>query len=312
VVLANGRDFPDALAAAAVAAKEGAPILLTEAGSIPAATAAWHLANANTLVNVWAVGGASVISADVLTGAKGAATAQVPTLTLASVTATVTTSASFALVANEVTVSALTTGAAAGVLGNDWTVTVSATASAPGTAPSIVVSNSATPCASCTDVVSTSNAVIVTLATGGITAANLKTAFDASPAAAILSLAVGTGSTVIDHGDFGSGTLTSGQTDVKITLTFSGAVDGGSDNVTIAASSAFNAAPISQAITTASGYIISAKTSGSNLVVLNSTGNAPLLAQLTSGTAVVQLAANAFTTSAGLGNAVTTQVLTVS
>ncbi len=311
VVLANGRNFPDALAAAAVAARVDAPILLTEAGSIPAATAAWHLENANTLVNVWAVGGTSVISADVLTDAKGAATAQVPTLTLASVTATVTTSASAVLVANQVTVSALTTGAAAGVLGNDWTVTVSATASAPGTAPVITVSNSASPCASCTDVVAGS-AIIVTLATGGITAANLKAAFDASPAAAILSMAIGSGSTVINHASVFPGTLSSGQTDVAITLTFSGAVTGSATSVLIWSSSAVTAVQIAGAATNATSYIGStAKTSGTYLIQLASPGQGTVLAQFTSGTAAVQLAVDSFSTSAGLSNAATLQVLTV-
>ena len=95
-VLVNGNSFADALAASTFAtlyAVQG-PILLVNAGSIPSATAAWHVANCDSLGEdtganlpddgdpatdedifgtVFAIGGTAVISDDVLAGA-GAAT----------------------------------------------------------------------------------------------------------------------------------------------------------------------------------------------------------------------------------------------
>jgi hypothetical protein len=96
VVLVNGNSFADALAAgtfASLSAVDGV-ILLVNAGSIPSATAAWHVANCDSLGEdtdedlpddgdpatdetiygtVFAIGGTAVISDDVLAGA-GAAT----------------------------------------------------------------------------------------------------------------------------------------------------------------------------------------------------------------------------------------------
>jgi len=96
VVLVNGNSFADALAAgtfASMSAVDGV-LLLVNAGSIPSATAAWHVANCDSLGEdtfedlpddgdpatdetiygtVFAIGGTAVISDDVLAGA-GAAT----------------------------------------------------------------------------------------------------------------------------------------------------------------------------------------------------------------------------------------------
>jgi putative cell wall-binding protein len=307
VILANGLNFPDALAAGPLSAKVGAPILLTLAGSIPAATAAWHVANANSLVNVWAVGGTSVVSAEVLAGAKAAASAQAPTLTLASLTTTATASAMVNIGSNNVTVSALATGVAKGAYGNDWTVSVSATA-ATGLAPVITVSTSASPCASCTDAISTANAVIIAVPAGGITAANLKTAFDASAAAEIFSMAVEVGSTVITASAANGGVLTGGETEVKLALTFSQNVDNGTGNVVVAASSAFNAAVLLDTAATA----FSTTNAVASFTVAAQLTDGAVLAAWTTGTAEVRLAAGVFVTSAPLGNAVTTKVLTLS
>ena len=124
VVLASGRNFPDALAAAPLAAASQARILLVEVGSIPAATAAWHLAKADTLVSVWAVGGTSVVSAAVLTGATSAATAFTPSVTAAS--AAFTHTQDFVDVAlrgtSYVTLSAVSGSATDGAAGNEWSV----------------------------------------------------------------------------------------------------------------------------------------------------------------------------------------------
>lgn len=69
-VLVSGNDFPDALSVAAYAAKESLPILLTQSGSLPAATAQalQNLGVQETVV----VGGASVVSNEVLTSVPGA------------------------------------------------------------------------------------------------------------------------------------------------------------------------------------------------------------------------------------------------
>ena len=65
VFVANGLDFPDALAAAPAAAYEGGPLLLTMPGAVPAAT----MAELQRLKpkQIYVAGGPSVISDDVLT-----------------------------------------------------------------------------------------------------------------------------------------------------------------------------------------------------------------------------------------------------
>ncbi len=64
VVVVNGNRFPDALAAAPLAAAKDAPLLTVEAGSVPAVT----LAELRRLApqRIWVVGGASVVSDDVV------------------------------------------------------------------------------------------------------------------------------------------------------------------------------------------------------------------------------------------------------
>ena len=123
VTLVNGSDFPDALSAAIQAAGMTSPILLVNADSIPAATAAWHIANCATITNVNAVGGTSVISASVLAGAVAAATCAPVGITSAALTVDdvqqrTITLASVAGVAYEVTLTAIEVGA----LANGWAV----------------------------------------------------------------------------------------------------------------------------------------------------------------------------------------------
>lgn len=64
VYLATGKTFPDALAAGALAGKQGAPILLTRPGSLPAAVAADL--NRRNPAHVILVGGPGAVSDDVL------------------------------------------------------------------------------------------------------------------------------------------------------------------------------------------------------------------------------------------------------
>jgi hypothetical protein len=120
VILANGRNFPDALAAAPLAWSSGFPILLTESGSIPAATAGWHVANSDTLQRVWAVGGTAVVAGGVLSGAVGAATAVRPVVT----SATVAFGPTQARINLDNTVTLTATTALPGAVGNDWKVTL--------------------------------------------------------------------------------------------------------------------------------------------------------------------------------------------
>jgi hypothetical protein len=94
------------------------PILLVESGSIPAATAAWHLKNSDTLETVWVVGGTAAVSGTVLNGAVGAATAVRPVVTSATTSNTVTQ----AKINLDDVVTLTATTALPGAAGNDWTV----------------------------------------------------------------------------------------------------------------------------------------------------------------------------------------------
>ncbi|WP_052504487.1 cell wall-binding repeat-containing protein [Rossellomorea aquimaris] len=62
-VVVSGKNYPDALSIASIAAQEGYPILLTEKDTIPAST----LAQANTYKQNYVIGGTGVISQSVLT-----------------------------------------------------------------------------------------------------------------------------------------------------------------------------------------------------------------------------------------------------
>ena len=77
----NGNSFADALAASTLALNTGAPILLVNEVSIPAATAEYHIENCASISFITAVGGTSVISDAVVEGAVGAATCATPAVT---------------------------------------------------------------------------------------------------------------------------------------------------------------------------------------------------------------------------------------
>jgi putative cell wall-binding protein len=123
VVLVNGSGFADALSAGSL----GGPILLVNADSIPAVTAAWHIGNCNTITAVGVVGGTSVVSASVEADAVAAATCAPVGITSATLTVDDVQQRTIALddddgvnaiVADEVTLAAIEVGA----LANGWAV----------------------------------------------------------------------------------------------------------------------------------------------------------------------------------------------
>jgi hypothetical protein len=87
VILVNGNTFADALSAGPLGYFWSFPILLVNADSIPAATAAHHVKYSVDIADVIAVGGTSVISKTVLDGAVAAAkpsAAKISSATLAT------------------------------------------------------------------------------------------------------------------------------------------------------------------------------------------------------------------------------------
>jgi putative cell wall-binding protein len=74
IMLVNGNGFADALAAAPLAHDLGAVMLLTNATSIPAATAGYHVATCAFVSDIYAVGGTAVIADAIIEAAAGAAT----------------------------------------------------------------------------------------------------------------------------------------------------------------------------------------------------------------------------------------------
>ncbi|MFK8026332.1 MAG: cell wall-binding repeat-containing protein [Ilumatobacter sp.] len=85
VTAVNGMGFADALAAGPLAVFNEDAILLVNDSSIPAATATYHVDNCTTIEDIFAIGGTSVISDDVVTGAVGAATCETPVLESATI-----------------------------------------------------------------------------------------------------------------------------------------------------------------------------------------------------------------------------------
>jgi putative cell wall-binding protein len=84
VVAVNGNDFPDALSAGPLAYDYNYPIMLVNDASIPAPTAAFHIANCTQIAEIFAVGGTAVISNAVVTGAVAAATCAAPAINSAT------------------------------------------------------------------------------------------------------------------------------------------------------------------------------------------------------------------------------------
>jgi putative cell wall-binding protein len=82
VLIVNGLDWADALAAGPHGGKVKAPILLVRQCDIPAPTAEFHVTNAPAIDIVRAIGGPAAICEDVLDGAVAAATTATPTATV--------------------------------------------------------------------------------------------------------------------------------------------------------------------------------------------------------------------------------------
>jgi putative cell wall-binding protein len=74
VVIVNGRDFPDALAAGPLAGELGVPVLLTEPDRLPGATRDWLITHAGTIFEVAIIGGETAVSAAVAEQIRSAAT----------------------------------------------------------------------------------------------------------------------------------------------------------------------------------------------------------------------------------------------
>jgi hypothetical protein len=136
VVVVNGNDFPDALTAAPLAGSTQ-PILLVEATSIPAATAAYHVGFCSTIKAITAIGGTSVIADAVVTGAVGAATCAAPAVTSAVLSTPVVTQAyvlaQLVTPTQGVTFTALR-ATLPGTAGNNWTIKFTQAPDATGAA----------------------------------------------------------------------------------------------------------------------------------------------------------------------------------
>jgi putative cell wall-binding protein len=109
LVLVNGNNFPDGLAAGPHAAKAGQPLLLTNATDIPAATAKYHTDNNASISSITVIGGTSAISQTVADGAKAAATITTPTATITALQSTLATPTARIVFSEAITAASLTT-----------------------------------------------------------------------------------------------------------------------------------------------------------------------------------------------------------
>lgn len=75
VFLATGMNFPDALSAAGVAARMGAPVLMTQSNQLNAATQVYLEANRDSIQLIYVIGGTGVINPSVAAAAAEAASA---------------------------------------------------------------------------------------------------------------------------------------------------------------------------------------------------------------------------------------------
>jgi hypothetical protein len=132
-VLINGNGFADALGAGPWASWYSVPgcsLMLVNADSIPAATAAWHAANCESLEGeIYVAGGEAVVSDAVHLGAIAASTCTPVTFT--AVANTLDSGKAIHAVANAdddnedmVRLTAIDGSGAGGLLGDDWTITV--------------------------------------------------------------------------------------------------------------------------------------------------------------------------------------------
>jgi putative cell wall-binding protein len=159
VVLVNRTGFADALAAGPLTEKLRGAILTVGVNSLPAATAAFLAANCGAILKVTAIGGTSVISAEVLAAAAAATKCTVPGISSAALTITKTTqrvmyigdtALAMTNIARDTTAPTLTSiagSAASGVAANNYAISfvdavgapsVTVTPGAPGT-PTVIL-----------------------------------------------------------------------------------------------------------------------------------------------------------------------------
>ncbi len=140
--LVNGNGFADALAAGPNAWHEDSVLMLVDVDSIPAATAAAHVASCVDLTDdphVVAYGGTAVISDAVLAAADAAATCSVPTYT-ATVATVAQTQETYALTgtgvvaADAMTMTAVAGSVADGANGAGWIITIADAGADPSSA----------------------------------------------------------------------------------------------------------------------------------------------------------------------------------
>ena len=228
IVLVNGSGFADALTASILADQigaRGARILLVDADSIPAATAAWHTTNCETIDQVVAVGGTSVVSASVLAGAVAAATCAPVGITSAALTVSDVKQRTITLddlsatntpaVADEVTLTAVEVGA----LANKWTVSF-----ADGAIAGAVVTDTPNTTPPVHTIVYTD-----TFSTKLLTQAQFISNFNNSAAGAYFQASLNAGGVgTVKFGDtarVNTTTSTAGSSDYTVVVTFNQAVD---------------------------------------------------------------------------------------
>ena len=232
VVLVNASGFADALSASILAYdfNNTAPILLVNADSIPAATAAWHTTNCNTIEDVWVVGGTSVVSASVLADAVAAATCAPVGITSAALTVSdvkqrVLSVSDVAgpdgLVGNtdddadngtaiQGRLTAVAGGAADAASGNAWTVSM-----ANGASAGAVVN-------------ATAKTIVYTDAfSAGLTQAGFVSNFNASAAGAIFTASAATNGTGTYVTTPDVAQVSAGSSDYTVVVTFNQNVDNG-------------------------------------------------------------------------------------
>jgi putative cell wall-binding protein len=129
-VLINGSGFADALAAGPWASWYGCSLMLTNADSIPAATAAWHAANCESIDGeIYVAGGEAVVSDAVHLGAIAASTCTPVTFT--AVANTLSSGKAIHAVynvddgnADMVRLTGIDGSGAGGFLGDDWAIVI--------------------------------------------------------------------------------------------------------------------------------------------------------------------------------------------
>ena len=230
VILVNGTGFADALSAGPLARDLDSAILLVNADSIPAATAAWHIENCNTIEYVDVVGGTSRVSASVLAGAVAAATCAPvgitsATLTVSDVKQRVLSVSDVAgpdgLVGNtdddadngtaiQGRLTAVAGGAADAASGNAWTVSM-----ANGASAGAVVN-------------ATAKTIVYTDAfSAGLTQAGFVANFNASAAGAIFTASAATNGTGTYVTTPDVAQVSAGSSDYTVVVTFNQNVDNG-------------------------------------------------------------------------------------